>query len=107
MYVRANYKKIDDLGSYLIDKSDDIDSLNEDIKELLEKLNYSWNGVDYENFKNSYLSNIRKSDVASIELNALGSALKKVGEVYMGHDKSFKDKMDKMRKDDYERKYTI
>ena len=27
MYVRANYKKIDDLGTYLIDKSDDNTSL--------------------------------------------------------------------------------
>jgi len=103
MYVRANYKKIDDLGTYLIDKSDDIDSINEDIKSLLNELNNSWNGSDYENFKSSYLSNIRKSEARCIEINALGNALRKVGNVYSDNDKSFKDKMDKMRKDKYER----
>ena len=103
MYVRANYKKIDDLGTYLIDKSDDIDDINEDIKSLLEELNNYWSGKDYDNFKTSYLANIRKSDVASIELNALGNALRKVSNVYLDNDNSFKDKTDKMRKDKYER----
>ena len=102
MYLRANYKNIDDLSNYLIDKSDDIDDINENIKSLLNDLNNYWDGEDYIKFKNSYLTYINKSNVVSIELNAFGNALGKVGNAYSKTDTDFEEKITKMRKDDYE-----
>ena len=74
MYLRANYKNIDDLSNYLIDNSDDMDDINENIKSLLNDLNNYWDGEDYIKFKNSYLKT----------------------------DTDFEEKITKMRKDDYE-----
>jgi len=102
MYFKVKYDVLNDTGRYLVNKSEEIDKLVNEIKTLSVALKNHWNGKDYESFINSYNKNLKKVTATTIELNALGNALCKVSGIYQGLDYEFENKLQKMRNDNYE-----
>ncbi len=98
MYLKAKYDVIQNVGKTFVKKSDDINTTINDIKSLLDELEKYWSGVDYDNFKSSYLDSLNKANNTMIEMNALGYALTKAGIVYSIVDNDFYNEIKSMGK---------
>lgn len=102
MYLKVKYDNLQDVGTYFVSKSEELDKVLEDIKSLSNELKNYWDGTDYDKFVNRYNVYIKDAIATSIEINALGHALKKISDLYLGIDNDFGNKVNSMRKKDNE-----
>ncbi len=103
MYLRVKYDSLSDAGKYFVKKSDELETLVKEMKTLTNELKAYWDGNDYNVFLNRYNNRLKEVTATSIELNALGNALNKVSDLYSGIDSDFGKRVQKMRKEDYEK----
>lgn len=97
MNLKANYIEIENLATFLNEKSEELDNKFSEIKTLFITLGECWTGVDSRNFVSfttTYISNLKKDIV---ELKNISELLKYVSANYRYQDRGFEIEMKKER----------
>lgn len=89
MDFKVDYIKLDDIGFNIINKSEDLKHLFEDLEKIILDLEEDWSGNDYESFKNVAVSYIKSLSITTNELDYIGKFMRKASLRYSNNDESF------------------
>ena len=100
MVFRVDYVKLNEISKKLEEHTEDLYNTFEDAIKIVENLNNSWKGTDYDNFKEvstTYIKNLYKS---IDELNYIASFLNTASNTYSKNDNEWAKDLKKIGVDD-------
>jgi uncharacterized protein YukE len=100
MYLKVDYQNVGSIGSYFVEQSHELNKRLDTMNNLLDELASYWKGPDYDNYKEVYGTYLKNCKTSSIELNAIGNALSRIGYYYGEADMDFGIKTREMGNND-------
>lgn len=86
MNFKVDYFRLNEIGTSLSQKNEELEENLEKLTKIIEELNASWQGVDYDNFKEVSTTYIKNLDVTTQELNYIGEFMKIASSKYQEND---------------------
>lgn len=97
MKYEVKYDELYDLGDYIGKKDEDIKSIYDDIERLIRSIpeDKTWDGVDYQNYLNSFIEFLQKERRDELQLENLSILLRNVARFYKDNDEEWGNSMRK------------
>ena len=89
MDFKVDYIKVNEIGSNLEKENEDLISTLEDLVKIIEGLNESWQGVDYDNFKEVSTTYIKNLYFTTEELKYIGKFMQTASYTYQTGDEGW------------------
>lgn len=100
MEVKVDYGKLYDLGSDVLKESDTLITDLNDIMSIIDEIGECWQGVDYNNFKNTAITYIQEQEDITKQIEFMGKFMTYASGVYTDYNETWGEKMRRIG-DDY------
>lgn len=97
MDFKVDYYRLNEIGTSLVQKNEELEENLEKLINIIEKLNRSWQGVDYDNFKEVSTTYIKKLNVTTQELNYIGEFMRIASRNYQENDNGWANEVRKIK----------
>lgn len=97
MDFKVDYYRLNEIGTSLVQKNEELEENLEKLINIIEELNRSWQGVDYDNFKEVSTTYIKKLNVTTQELNYIGEFMKIASRNYQENDNGWANEVRKIK----------
>ena len=95
MDIIADYNRINDIGDSVLSSCEEFtDELNELLK-IAEDIKSSWDGPDYENFKNKLVEYVKGLSPLASDIKYIGDNMKKASKTYKNADTEWEKEVKK------------
>ena len=102
MEIKADYGKLYDMGMEVVEQTDILVTNLNDILKIIEELENSWQGTDYNNFKTTAVEFINSEEGTTEQLQFMGKYLTYASGVYSDFNELWGTRMRRIGVDDYE-----
>lgn len=93
MYLKTNYKEINNVGDYVFKETEKLDLTLKEILKLTESVKECWQGSDSMNFINKASTYIKNRETNINELKNISYLIQKVSRAYENKDAEWEKKM--------------
>lgn len=95
MIVKANYREINDVGSFVFSKTEELESELKDISKLLSSITNCWSGIDANNFVSNSSTYVNNIGIKVYELKKISNLIQNIASKYEEKDFSFESEIKK------------
>jgi len=96
MDIKVDYGKIHGIGSDIIKDNQKLTSNFNDLLTIIDDLKDCWEGVDYENFRNTSISFIEEQKEMLNQIEFMGKYMVYASNVYSDFDEHWGESMSRM-----------
>lgn len=103
MDFKVDYLRLHDIGTSLEKKNEELEENLEKLIKIIEELNTSWQGIDYDNFKGVSTTYIKNLNITTQELNYIAEYMKIASKSYQENDNGWANEVKRIteKEEDY------
>lgn len=103
MDFKVDYLRLHDIGTSLAKKNEELEENLEKLIKIIEELNTSWQGIDYDNFKGVSTTYIKNLNITTQELNYIAEYMKIASKSYQENDNGWANEVKRIteKEEDY------
>jgi len=95
MRVKANYVEMNEIGTYVFQKSEELEKNLKESLELINSINSCWDGIDADNFIFNSSTYINNMGITVNELKNISNLIKNIARRYEHKDLLFESEIKK------------
>ena len=95
MKLKANYRELEDISSFVYKKTEDLEKDLKDIIVLIGQINGCWKGIDAENFILNSATYVKNININVVELKNISNLIKTIATKYSEKDLNFEKEIQK------------
>lgn len=95
MRVKANYIEMNDVGTFVFQKSEELEKNLKEVLELINNVNSYWKGIDADNFILNSSTYVNNMGITVNELKNISNLVKNIAKRYEYKDLSFESEIKK------------